>query len=111
MLLSTAVTSLWSIGYYTCFVWLVYFTDGLMYDGERTVPNAWWLNLGMSFVLIFLFPLGGWLGDIATAHIATVRPDSFQPADGFRAVMMMGAAVMAVSGKHHSILFFIINYY
>jgi hypothetical protein len=98
-LLLAAATSLWSVGYYTCFVWLVYFTDGLMFDGERTVPNAWWLNLGMSFVLICLFPVGGWLGDIATARIARSRPETFQPADGFRALMMMGSGIMAIAGE------------
>jgi MHS family proline/betaine transporter-like MFS transporter len=95
LLLISAVVALWAVGYYTCFVWLVYFTSTLMYGGELIVENAWWINLGMTLVLIVLFPVGGLLGDWATT---TWYPptSSRMTTNGFRLIMMAGAAGLVI---------------
>lgn len=93
LLLVSAVVALWVVGYYTCFVWLVYFNTSLMYGGDLVVANAWWINLGMTLVLIFLFPIGGTMGDMMTSWYGDSNPFS---TSGFRAVMMLGAAILVV---------------
>lgn len=55
------VCSFWSVGYYTCFVWLGYYTTVLI-EGDE-VSHAWLINIGMLCVLILLLPVGGYIGD------------------------------------------------
>ena len=94
-----AVTAFWSVCYYSCFVWLVYFTSVLMFDGEIVIQQAWWINLGMSVVLIILFPLGGLVGDMVSRYLSGSYEESkfsstVRSTEGFRYVMMFGALIM-----------------
>ncbi|CAM9813234.1 unnamed protein product, partial [Ectocarpus fasciculatus] len=95
LLLISAVVATWAVGYYTCFVWLVYFNSVLMYGGEQVVENAWWINLGMTVVLIFLFPMGGALGDRLSAWsgVGSGTADPFNT-NGFRLAMLAGAGLL-----------------
>lgn len=93
LLVVSAVVALWAVGYYTCFVWLVYFNSTLMFGGAQTVVNAWWINLAMSLVLVCLFPLAGLLGDAVTAWYGDSNKLS---TSGYRAVMVTGAALLVI---------------
>ena len=97
LLLISAVVAMWAVGYYTCFVWLVYFNSVLMYGGEQVVENAWWINLGMTMVLICLFPIGGALGDHLSSSyvVGSGTADPFNTG-GFRVAMLAGAGLLVV---------------
>jgi MHS family proline/betaine transporter-like MFS transporter len=57
------VAAFWATGYYTCFVWMGYYTSNLI--GGTPVQHAWVINMGMILLLIILLPLGGAIGDFA----------------------------------------------
>eukprot|EP01042_Synura_sphagnicola_P005179 gene5179-biopygen5517 len=89
ILLIVSSASFWCAGYYTCFVWLVYYMTSLL--GDNDVRQAWVINFWNTLILICLLPVAGHFGDYVCSKC-------LNPEDGFRYVMLLGLLLMLCGG-------------
>ena len=94
IILVCGVSAFWSVGYYTCFIWLGNYMSSFIGEGPaafQAVDYAGELNIIMTLLLIFLMPLAGMLGD----YISHIYGDSD---NGYRRILMIGCAITTVFG-------------
>jgi MHS family proline/betaine transporter-like MFS transporter len=97
------IVSFWATGFYTCFVWMAYYTSELM-TGEA-VPHAWLLNTVMMGVFVAVMPCTGLLADSVCHHL-------YQGQDiGYRRCMILGALVVVLLGKIPVMLYLLFYLY
>jgi MFS transporter, MHS family, proline/betaine transporter len=94
IILVCGVSAFWSVGYYTCFIWLGSYMSTFIGEGPAAFPAmdyAGELNIVMTLFLIFLMPLAGMLGD----YLSYLYGDSD---NGYRRILMIGCAITTVFG-------------
>lgn len=83
------MTSLWSTGYITIVLWMGYYlTDTMMLAGAAPVANTWAILFAAHILLVFLFPLCGYIGDVLQTMTG--------PHEALNSAMLFGSLYMAV---------------
>jgi len=77
------VASFWGTSYYICCIWITYYlrNSDMIGEGKNIGESAFLVNFIITLVMILIFPLAGWIGDII----------------GNRETMMIGTLLMIVS--------------
>lgn len=101
------IASFWCCGYYSMFVWLMYFIskeslingtnniDSDTINQQTAVPFAWTINFSMNLCLVFMLPIGGFIGDMIgycttyTGNIKSSKNIIKIQNQGFRFIMMV----------------------
>ena len=94
IILVSAVSAFWSVGYYTCFIWLGNYMSSFIGEGPaafQAVDYAGELNIVMTLLLIFLMPFAGMIGD----YMSHIYGDTD---NGYRRILMFGCAITTVFG-------------
>lgn len=94
ILLVFGVSAFWSVGYYTCFIWLGNYMSSFVGEGPaafQAMDGAGELTMVMTLLLIFLMPFAGMAGDYMQ-HVYG------ETDNGYRRILMIGCAITTVFG-------------
>ena len=87
------IVSFWATGFYTCFIWMAYYTTDLMSTGA--VPHAWLINTTMMGIFVFMIPCAGYAADKVCINIYGGNTTSY------RKSMVFAATQVVVTGNFH----------
>jgi hypothetical protein len=88
------IVAFWATGFYTCFIWMAYYTSELMGGGGKddSVPHAWLINTVMMSLFVGIIPCAGLVADSVCQQV-------YQGNDvGYRRSMVFGAFVVVIFG-------------
>ena len=94
ILLVCGVSAFWSVGYYTCFIWLGNYMSSFVGEGPaafQAMEGAGELTMVMTLLLIVLMPCAGMVGD----YMQHIYGESD---NGYRRILMIGCAITTVFG-------------
>jgi hypothetical protein len=87
------VTGLYSVSYYTCFVWMAYFLSDDI-PVRNAVPGAYFLVFGANIFLSLLLPIAGAIGDFV-GWLNSNNVGGYRK--GYQIVMMTAIWLMLIS--------------
>jgi len=92
ILLVVIVASFWGTSYYICCIWITYYlrNSDLIGKDHNIGESAFLVNFIITLVMILIFPLAGWIGDVIGKYLNDRKA-------GNRVAMMIATVLMIFS--------------